>query len=596
MANALLTDTGKFMAKNLFSEDLAFSVAKFSSFEKGNEYFEDGLVEKIWKENDVYKALVRGNELYQVSLSFENEKLEYDCTCPYDFDGACKHVIAAILAFASDKKFTAPASDDSRIKDEEIKNLILQSSPGDLKAFLGKILKKEPESIEDLKIFLAGPKETPVTVSDYRERFIEDLNKIDLREALEMWYREGDDYYDTDSGYGDFAVGDSLDETVSGFMAEGQKYEENNNLAETLKIYQAIHEALDEKQGELKGDLTDLSDAFDKSKEETVECYLSALAKTENQSLKNIGIKYLGSLFLKESIHEEQIMTGLKNTINETQEAENFLSILSNLKKNNLSPAASSLLAFLYQKTGKWQQFEDLSLQNLKKNPGLILDLIDYYKRTGRKEDIIKTANEVLNLLTKRDDNYYFYPSTFISFKDLEIRIRYFLKDIYSVKAEYSHFIDNQEWIFLLTGSLKEYQELIKAYKEAEEKVNFWQKMKMYFERKHDVKNIFKIFKFEDKKEEILSLVKAHPNAECFPEMISFLQKEFARICFDEYKKKIDSILKETDVRKYQEAVYHLTRMKKIGSENEFADYIKSIKTDYWRRRRLLEELKEHKL
>jgi len=584
------------MAKNLFSEDMAFSVSKFSSFEKGKEYFHDGSVEKIWREGNVYKAIVRGNEMYQISLQFEKEELKYNCSCPYDFGGACKHVVAVILAFASDKKYAKPASADFRKKDEEIKSLLQQSSPGDLKVFLEKTLKRNPDLAEDLKIFLAGPTETPVTVPDYKDRFIKDLNKMDLREMLEMWHREGEDYYDTDSGYGDFVGGDSLDETVSGFISDGQKYEENNNIAEAMKIYQAIYEALDVKQGDLKGDLMDLSDAFDNSKEEVVDSYLSALAKTENKNLRGIGIKYLGQLFIKQSIHEDQLLKGFKNIIIEAQEAENLLEILSKLKKDNLSTAASSLLTFLFQKTDNFPKFEDLSLQNLKKNPELILDLIGYYKKTGRREDIIRKAQEVLALLAKKDNDYDFYPDTYINYKDLEIRIRYFLKDIYSPKTEYPSFIDNLEWIFLLTGSLKEYQELVKSYKDTEEKEKFLQNMKKYFEEKHDLQNIFKVFKFEGKKDEILNLVKMHHETECFPEMISFIQKEFPRECFDEYKKKIDELLKETDVRKYQEAAYHLTRMKRIGLEREFNDFINQIKTTFWRRRRLIEELKENKL
>ena len=442
---------------------------------------------------------------------------------------------------------------------------------------------------------MAGPNETSITVSDYKERFAKALNNIDLREALELWYQEGEDYYDTDSGYGDSSFGNSLDETISECIAEGLRYEENNNPAETLKIYQAIYEALDEKQSELKSDVIDLSDAFDKSKEETVDCYVSTLTKTENQNLKNIGITFLGLLFCNDSIHEEQLLKGFKTIITNAMEAENLLSILHTRNTNNLSPAASSLLAFLYQKTGNMNGFEDVSLQNIKKNPELGLDLIEYYKKAGKKTECIKTASEIFNILATRDDNY-FYPSSFIGSKDLEIRIRLLLKNIYSVATDYLYFIDNLEWIFLLTGSLKDYQEIIKSYNKTEEKERFWQKMKKYFEEKHDIQNLFKVFKFEDKKEKVLNLVKNHHDAECFPEMVSFIQQDFPEGCFSEYKKKIDAILQETDVQKYQEAVYHLTRMKKIGFETEFANYITSIKTNFRRRRRLMEELKENQL
>lgn len=36
--------------------------------------------------------------------------------------------------------------------------------------------------------------------------------------------------------------------------------------------------------------------------------------------------------------------------------------------------------------------------------------------------------------------------------------------------------------------------------------------------------------------------------------------------------------------------------MQKIGLEKEFDDYVNQIKTTFWRRRRLMEELRENKL
>ena len=179
------------MADNLFSEDLAFSIAKFSSFEKGKEYYEDGLVKKFWKDEGKYHANVKGNEDYQVDLRFDDEKLEYTCSCPYDFGGACKHVVAAILAFASDKKYTRPSPEESALKkDIAIKELLKKNNSNDPILFLEKMLKKDPSLIEDLKIFLAGPKATSVSISEYKERFIKELNKLDMREIGRASCRE----------------------------------------------------------------------------------------------------------------------------------------------------------------------------------------------------------------------------------------------------------------------------------------------------------------------------------------------------------------------------------------------------------------------
>ena len=59
------------MDNNLFSDDLAFSLSRFSSYEKGKEYFEDGQVDKIWQEENGYKSIVKGTHNYNVSLKIQ---------------------------------------------------------------------------------------------------------------------------------------------------------------------------------------------------------------------------------------------------------------------------------------------------------------------------------------------------------------------------------------------------------------------------------------------------------------------------------------------------------------------------------------------
>src|SRR3989344_7597713 len=94
------------MLDNLFSDELAFQISRFSSYDKGKEYFEDDCIEKIWQEGNAYKAIVKGAHKYNVSLKCDDEgEFEYICSCPYELDGACKHVVATIFAFASDKEF-----------------------------------------------------------------------------------------------------------------------------------------------------------------------------------------------------------------------------------------------------------------------------------------------------------------------------------------------------------------------------------------------------------------------------------------------------------------------------------------------------------
>ena len=44
------------------------------------------------------QASVTGNEYYRVTVGFKDQKVQpATCTCPYDFGGWCKHIVATLL-------------------------------------------------------------------------------------------------------------------------------------------------------------------------------------------------------------------------------------------------------------------------------------------------------------------------------------------------------------------------------------------------------------------------------------------------------------------------------------------------------------------
>lgn len=604
MVNLQLKSLKKFMDNNLFSDDLAFSLSRFSSYEKGKEYFEDGQVDKIWQEENGYKSIVKGTHNYNVSLKFNDEEvLEYNCSCPYELDGACKHVVATIFAFASDKNFINKSSPKKINKENlDLEKLLEKTNIHQLKLFLKKIFIKQPQLIEDFNIFLQGSKQTPVTTNDYKTRFRNELDELDLEELLQVWYFEGGDYYDSDQ-YNDFDTSLSLSDVVENMTDLGKKYEDSENFGEALKIYQAIFEALDEKHNSLKGDDLELQDCFREELEKIVnDFYIKTLTKINNDNLKKIGVEYLCYLFQydynKFSSNQNNILLGLKQIILNKNEAENALSKLDKLKnKGDSTIPESLLLAFLYSMIEDWQLFEKISLKNLDKNPSLTLNLLRYYQKNNDKEKIIKIAEQILaGLMKKNDSNNFSFEFNQKDTKEIEIEIRRFLKEIYSFQTEYEDAISNLERLFLITGSLLDYQELIKKYKNVPEKIKYWETMIKYFSDKNQVKNIYKVFKLENQKEKILDLIKKYPTEESFPDMITFIQSDFPQECFMEYRKKVEEILKETNTEKYPVAVYHLKRMEKIGLDKVFADFIIYLKDIFKRRSSLMRELQENQL
>jgi uncharacterized Zn finger protein len=77
--------------------------ASAKSFQRGEAYYEANAVLSLTKRGNLIQAEVEGNEAYayQVGLSFNTEGLtSVKCTCPYDGDDWCKHIVATMLVCA----------------------------------------------------------------------------------------------------------------------------------------------------------------------------------------------------------------------------------------------------------------------------------------------------------------------------------------------------------------------------------------------------------------------------------------------------------------------------------------------------------------
>ncbi len=70
-------------------------------YARGRDYYESGMVEALVLRGDTLYAAVAGSEdePYQVAVRFVDDQIsDAQCTCPYDWGGWCKHIVAALLA------------------------------------------------------------------------------------------------------------------------------------------------------------------------------------------------------------------------------------------------------------------------------------------------------------------------------------------------------------------------------------------------------------------------------------------------------------------------------------------------------------------
>jgi uncharacterized Zn finger protein len=78
-------------------------IATGRSFERGEDYFDSGVVQALAEPEGTLAATVYGTREYRVKLWVEDNRLSYDCTCPFAAEGACcKHCVAAGLAWLAE--------------------------------------------------------------------------------------------------------------------------------------------------------------------------------------------------------------------------------------------------------------------------------------------------------------------------------------------------------------------------------------------------------------------------------------------------------------------------------------------------------------
>jgi uncharacterized Zn finger protein len=111
------------MAKPLMTEKTIRDHANPKSFARGKEYFRDGAVSDVIRRGNRVTAEVEGSDLYEVTVFLDDDDVaEARCTCPYDWDGYCKHVVAVLLTLvhgSDEVTERAPLDDTIRALDRD---------------------------------------------------------------------------------------------------------------------------------------------------------------------------------------------------------------------------------------------------------------------------------------------------------------------------------------------------------------------------------------------------------------------------------------------------------------------------------------------
>ncbi len=123
----------------VITEKLIRRLASGESFQRGREYFQSGAVTNLTKRGDRLLADVEGSsyEPYRVEIILDAGGMaSAECTCPYDWGGACKHIVAVLLAYINQ-----PEQVEER---PPLDALLADLTPNQLRSILSTLAEQQP--------------------------------------------------------------------------------------------------------------------------------------------------------------------------------------------------------------------------------------------------------------------------------------------------------------------------------------------------------------------------------------------------------------------------------------------------------------------
>ncbi|MFC6763708.1 SWIM zinc finger family protein [Natrinema soli] len=203
------------------------SLCTEQSFQRGVNYYHQERVQELDIDGGEVRATVRGSNYYEVAVDIANDTVRTRCSCPYDYAGDCKHIVAVLLTVEdrdTDTDDETDAGPDSTLSETgDINPLVADMAADELRSFLLEII-EDDRDIRDRLIAFAG-EDTGKSVYDYKQ----EIGRL-FDSAAD---RRGMVEYDT---HVDFSQYYDLAET----------HRERGNFQTATDIYRAIAEAIRE--------------------------------------------------------------------------------------------------------------------------------------------------------------------------------------------------------------------------------------------------------------------------------------------------------------------------------------------------------------
>ncbi len=185
-----------------FAEDDIRQLATSQSFARGQSYYRNGAVSDLTLRGNQLTARVAGSDYepyrVNVTLSQDGRIASASCTCPYDWSGYCKHIVAVLLAARHEGEIEVRPALETLLADltaDQLRRLVLilaTEQPGLIEAI--------EEAMEELKVQPAPVATTAAPIAYDLAAIRREMRKDFRNAAASATQDNGYNYWDDEAG------------------------------------------------------------------------------------------------------------------------------------------------------------------------------------------------------------------------------------------------------------------------------------------------------------------------------------------------------------------------------------------------------------
>ncbi len=529
------------------------------SYDRGVNYFQEGRVRELDLVGEQATGKVQGTRLYEVRLDLSREDFGARCSCPYDWGGYCKHIVAVLLQLGQTDLDAMRTSSEER--EQKVKSALQKADEGKLKEFL----KQEFEGSPDLQ-----------------RRFLSRFGNTEAENSLQGYKSQVRVLYTEVAGpRGLIEYDEHID--FSPFHGLARRYSEDGNVQEAAKVYRAVSEVIADEMDRVDDSTGYYGDEFGRA----IGHFTGILSETDlDFHQKKPYIDYLFEKFLENDpdYFQEYYEEAIKDLCSSQNDYQHW--------KKLLQPHLPE--GFPEGKEGGWSgdRYEVRRLLSMQANILENLDeqdeLNELFERTYREDG--QFCLRYVNWLANAGQDK---KARGVAERGLETfggfysrKLRKVLIDLYEGPCP-EKYKENLKQLYL-DQPLEEYYRRLKSTSKKREWEDFVEEISAGLSGG----NLIKFHILEGNKGEAFDLVVESESLNYFEGYLEEVADYGPKAYFEAYADQLTSYLAgDTGRRHYRQVIGHLRELKKLGLTERFREYVNFLIEENANRPAFLDEL-----